>query len=627
MNVVAVIDRVSPEAEGRLRLLGWPLAATPSPGQGAVMVRERLTEEDLAAALAEPWVGALELDVAGAHAVGACFRRHLAEGGVGLSLRSDTTYSSEAAPLFARTVLIRLLNAESDDFGLEFVVQEMVANAVLHGNLQVGGVDAQGADGLITFAGRIEAALAQSALASRRVQISASLVGDRLELAVEDDGDGFDQTTPHPNSRRPHGLSLLESMVNDLRIEEGGRRTVAVFLVPSRSLPPLPLGLDEVRVLVVDDNKLNRVLMEALLVNMGVGRVETVDSGEAALAAVERNCPDLIMLDVMMPGIDGFEVCRRLRRRYPLTDLPVIFVTALDGPSDRAACFLAGGSDMVTKPIEANEVAARVGVHLRLGQAMRRLKAYQDRVNEELFAARGAQAALSPSSAELAAVRRRTGLLVEGRIESSFDLGGDFWTVLPAGPNRLMLLVADFTGHGLSAAFNVFRLHLLLSRLPRRMPGPAELLNHLNVELKAVLRPGQFAAALAALIDLEEGVLTYAGGASPPPLILHGGEARLLKVEGAPLGAFLDAEYEEHRVDFPAGAALLAYSDALIESEDAGGTPICDEETLQHWVLAAEEGHSLAEEVLARFREKLPGLPPDDLTLVTVRRPAIEGQT
>lgn len=621
MNVVAVIDRVSPEAEGRLRLLGWPLAATPSLGRGAVMVRERLTMDDLANAVVAPWVGALELDVAGTHAVGACFRRHLAESGVGLSLRSDTAYSSEIAPLFVHAVLNRVLNADNDDFGLEFVVQEMVANAVLHGNLKVGGVDAEGAEGLMAFAERIDAALADPALASRRVQLSASLVGDRLEVAVEDDGDGFDQTSTHPNPRRPHGLTLLEGMVSDLRIEEGGRRTVAVFLVPSRRLPPLPLGLDEVRVLVVDDNKLNRALMEALLVNMGVGRVESVESGEAALAAVEREIPDLIMLDVMMPGIDGFEVCRRLRRRHPLTDLPVIFVTALDGPSDRAACFLAGGSDMVTKPIEANEIAARVGVHLRLGQAMRRLKAYQERVNEELFAARGAQAALSPSSAELAAVRRRTGLVVDGRIESSFDLGGDFWTVLPAGVNRLMLLVADFTGHGLSAAFNVFRLHLLLSRLPRRMPAPAELLNYLNVELKAVLRPGQFAAAFAALIDVEDQTITYAGAASPPPLLIQGRRVRRLEVEGAPLGAFAHAEYEEQCVSMLPGDALLVYSDALTESEDARGNPVCDEDTLERWVLDAEEGHSLAEEVLARFREKLPGLPPDDLTLVAVRRP------
>jgi sigma-B regulation protein RsbU (phosphoserine phosphatase) len=625
MTILAVLEELSPQAEELFQLLGWPVVAqaadSPSNGSRAVMVRERFTPVLLGQCLSPPWVAGIELAGSRNHLVGACFRRHLAEGGLGLSLRTDTAYESDPAPTFADAIVRRLLAPGSQVQDLEFIIQELVTNALLHGNLGVGGIDSDGTGGLDGFGERIAQALADPELSRRRVHISASLVGERLEIAVEDEGPGFDEPHAAPNSRRPHGLALLETMASSLRTEEGGRRSIATLIIPARQLRPEPLGLDTVRVLVVDDNLMNRVLLETLLLRMGVGHVESVESAEKGLAAIERRKPDLVLLDVMMPGMDGFEMCRRLRRLHPLTELPVIFVTALDGPGDRAACFEAGGSDMVAKPFDVGEITSRVGVHLRLGQAVERLKTYQERVHDELSVARAAQAALMPTASEVSAIRARLGMEVDGRIESSSELGGDFWTVLPAGPNQLFLLVADFTGHGPVAAFNVFRLHLLLTRLPRRMPSPAALLGHLNVELKAVLRPGQFAAAFAALIDSETGMMTYAGAASPPPVLQLDGRVRFLDVDGPPLGAFADAEYEESRIYMPHGAVLLAYSDALVESLGADGRLACDKATLTDWVAGAMDGHSLADEVLARFREKVPGELPDDLTLVSIRRP------
>jgi sigma-B regulation protein RsbU (phosphoserine phosphatase) len=623
MTIMAVLEELSPPAEERFRRLGWAvttqvMGSAPN-GSRPVMVRERFTAETLGECLASPWAGGIELSGSQSHLVGACFRRHLAEGGLGLLLRSDTAYEADIAQPFTQALAGRLLAEDSESLGLEFIIQELVTNALLHGNFGTGGIE--GEDGLDGFGERIAEALADPERSRRRVHISASLVDARLEIAVEDEGNGHNQAHVSPDSRRPHGLTLLEALVANLRTEEDGRRTIATLIIPSRQRPPEPLGLDAVRVLVVDDNLMNRVLLETLLLRMGVGHVESVDSGEKGLAAIERRKPDLVLLDVMMPRMDGFEMCRRLRRIHPLTELPVIFVTALDGAGDRAACFEAGGSDMVAKPFDIGEITSRVGVHLRLGQAMDRLKAYQDRVREELGVARAAQAALMPTATELAAIRTRLGLDVEGRIESSSELGGDFWTVLPAGPNQMFLLVADFTGHGPVAAFNVFRLHLLLSRLPRRMPSPSALLGHLNVELKAVLRPGQFAAAFAALIDAETGMMTYAGAASPPPVLQLDGRVRFLDVDGPPLGAFADAEYEESRIYMPHGAVLLAYSDALVESLGEDGQLACNRESLSDWVAGGQDGHSLVHEVLARFREKVPGEPPDDLTLVSIRRP------
>ncbi|HWA61977.1 MAG TPA: response regulator [Caulobacteraceae bacterium] len=104
-------------------------------------------------------------------------------------------------------------------------------------------------------------------------------------------------------------------------------------------------------VLVVDDNLYNVKLLEARLQIAGYA-VETAFNGEEALAAVGRALPDIVLLDVMMPGMDGYEVCRRIRADAATADLPVVFVSALDKPSDRAAGMAAGGDDFITKPVE-----------------------------------------------------------------------------------------------------------------------------------------------------------------------------------------------------------------------------------------------------------------------------------
>jgi sigma-B regulation protein RsbU (phosphoserine phosphatase) len=381
------------------------------------------------------------------------------------------------------------------------------------------------------------------------------------------------------------------------------------------------MRLDTVRVLVVDDNAMNRATLTALLKAMGVGVIDTAADGQEGLAAVEAKRPDLVLLDVMMPQMDGFEMCRRLRKFHPRTELPVLFVTALDEPKQRAACFAAGGTDVVSKPFNVAEITARVGVHLENRQLLAGLKDYRARVRHELAVARAAQFALLPEPARLAGIRNRTGIAIEGVIETSSEMGGDFWTVFEPdrGSSRIGILLADFAGHGVAASLNVFRLHALMSRRPSVMLGPADLLALLNRELKELLAPGQFAAAFVGVVDGDADTLTYAGASMPSPILVVDGETEVLDTAGPPLGAFADATYDEHVTAMPPGAGLMAYSDALLESL-VEGVPVVDEATLPAWVVTAMAGISPTAGLLSRFREWIPGEPPDDLTLVSVRR-------
>src|SRR5690242_4731841 len=116
-------------------------------------------------------------------------------------------------------------------------------------------------------------------------------------------------------------------------------------------------------ILVVDDTPANIGFLLETLSQAGY-RVRVAPDGESALEQAQYAVPDLVLLDVMMPGIDGFETCRRMRRLPRLEQTPVIFMTALSDAQDKVRAFEAGANDYVTKPFQQEEVLARVRVHL-----------------------------------------------------------------------------------------------------------------------------------------------------------------------------------------------------------------------------------------------------------------------
>jgi two-component system, sensor histidine kinase and response regulator len=127
-------------------------------------------------------------------------------------------------------------------------------------------------------------------------------------------------------------------------------------------------------ILIVDDTPANLGVLVETLGEAGY-QLMVAEDGEEALAQTEQTQPDLILLDVMMPGIDGFETCRRLKARSQTRDVPVLFMTALNETADKVKAFAAGGVDYIGKPIEHDEAMARVRTHLTLGRLRRELEA------------------------------------------------------------------------------------------------------------------------------------------------------------------------------------------------------------------------------------------------------------
>ncbi|MFM7150948.1 MAG: response regulator, partial [Gemmataceae bacterium] len=202
--------------------------------------------------------------------------------------------------------------------------------------------------------------------------------------------------------------------------------------------------LSESRVLIVDDTKSN---IDALVqVLQGDYRLSVALSGEAAIRAVEKSPPDLIMLDVVMPGIDGFEVCRLLREKPIYQDIPIMFLTGLQDVENKARGFEVGGNDYLTKPFEALEVRARVKAHLTA-------KAYSDAVKEKLASemriARDIQAGIL--ECDITRELNGTGLEIFVRLDPAREVGGDLYVVLRL-EDKVMVVVGDVSGKGVPAA-------------------------------------------------------------------------------------------------------------------------------------------------------------------------------
>ncbi|PWC34290.1 SpoIIE family protein phosphatase [Azospirillum sp. TSO35-2] len=382
-----------------------------------------------------------------------------------------------------------------------------------------------------------------------------------------------------------------------------------------------PDGLESARVLVVDDNRINRHLLLALLERGGITLVEQAEDGQDALTRMEHFKPDLVLLDLMMPHMDGFEMCRRLRADPRWKALPVLVQSSLNRAEDRARAFAAGATDYVTKPINAVELLARVRIHLRKRALLRDLEQYHSRTEAELALARNMQVRLLPGPDRLAELEAATGVAVDAHFAPSSELGGDFWGIerLPGG--RIAVYLVDFSGHGVGAALNTFRLDAICRQVGTTALTPAEFLAAVNRRLCGLLPSGQFATMLTGLIDPVAGVFHYASAGSTAPMLWLPGDAapRLGDGTGLPLGLLPSASYDSRQMPLPPGARLFLYSDAAIEIPV--GTDVLDETGLAA-MIARRIDEPDSGRLLAGLLEELRATGPidDDLTALLLTR-------
>lgn len=380
------------------------------------------------------------------------------------------------------------------------------------------------------------------------------------------------------------------------------------------------VDLSAARVLVVDDNELNRKFACLVLERMGLKHVECAVDGREALEKVENFAPDLVLLDLMMPVMDGEEFLRVLRADPARRRLPVLVVSAVTDQETRNQLFALGANDYIGKPIDLHELEARVEVHLRNHLMLADLRRYRDRLAQDLATARHMQHSLLPDRERCAALHERYGLTVDAVFLPSDELGGDLWGLSAVDDRHAAVFTVDFSGHGVAASINTFRLHVLLESLGGLMAVPDLLLARANAALCQILPRGQFATMTAAVFDVDSRVLTLANAGGPAPILaLPGEEPRPVHVGGLPLGISPAARFATKDLAFPPGSRLSLFSDAVIDAEGGDGTALGDEGALDLARLAAFSApERAARTAVEAFLRLVPGDPADDVTWVQI---------
>ena len=379
--------------------------------------------------------------------------------------------------------------------------------------------------------------------------------------------------------------------------------------------------LADALVLVVDDEAFNRVLIESLLRKGGFRAVVSVADGASALAFVEQQTPTCILLDVVMPGIDGLEVCRRLRADPRFAHIPVIVQTAMASPKQRRAAFAAGASDVVAKPYDPAELEARVRVHLSNALLSADLLAYRKHMEFELREARVLSETVLPQPALLADIATH-GLTLSHFYHPCTTIGGDYWNTWILTDGTVALAFADVSGHGVSAALRMFALHTLMMPPPPFGADPSAVTAHLDRRLHAYgHNRAQYVAGVYGVIDPARRTFRFVpGGLRDAFLRRRDGTLHPVSLSGLPFGLLAETARPTSEVRFEEGETLILYSDALVECDGPDGPR--SEEDLLAWMaplLATDPpppdrlGPWLAERFLAAFGEGVS----DDLLIVT----------
>jgi sigma-B regulation protein RsbU (phosphoserine phosphatase) len=323
---------------------------------------------------------------------------------------------------------------------------------------------------------------------------------------------------------------------------------------------------DRKTLLLVDDAPANIQVANAILKDDYKVRIAT--SGPKALELVKaKPLPDLILLDVEMPEMDGYEVCRRLKIDPGTRDIPVIFLTGKTEAEDETRGFGVGAVDYIHKPFSPAVVKARVQTHLALRETREQLARQLAAIQNELEMARKIQLSILPREVPPAA-----GVEIAARYVPMTSVAGDFYDFIPVDDRRFGALVADVSGHGVPAALVASMLKIALAAQAPDAADPARVLAGLNQALCGKFE-SHFVTAAYLYVDTEKGTIDYAG-AGHPPMILYGkaaGSARAVQQNGLFLGMFPHATYTGVQVPIAAGDRCAVYTDGISEARNRAG--------------------------------------------------------
>ncbi|HBN26249.1 MAG TPA: histidine kinase [Desulfobacteraceae bacterium] len=310
-------------------------------------------------------------------------------------------------------------------------------------------------------------------------------------------------------------------------------------------------------ILIIDDNVLNNKLMEMALTKEGY-RVLTSSDGPTGRHIASELHPDLILLDIIMPGENGFEVIKKLKKNAETASIPIIFITGKDDLDTKIQSFNFGAVDYITKPFHTLEVIARIRLHLKLSLATNYLIASQTKKLKQIHTT---QQSMLISSKSLP--KANFAVWYKALLEA----GGDFYDIFQISEEIYGYFIADVSGHDIATGFITAAVKVLLKQNCLPMYSPMESMQMLNNILTDQLPGSKYITACYAKLNRKSRRLTVVNAGHPPLIFIpKEREAFLVELTGDVIGMFKNTCFESIDIKVNKGDRFVMITDGVIEN-------------------------------------------------------------
>ncbi|MEK4467345.1 MULTISPECIES: fused response regulator/phosphatase [Bacillus] len=374
-------------------------------------------------------------------------------------------------------------------------------------------------------------------------------------------------------------------------------------------------------ILIVDDNPVNIFVIEKILKQAGYQDLVSLNSAQELFEYIHfgkdssrHNEIDLILLDIMMPEIDGLEVCRRLQNKKKFKDIPIIFVTALEDANKLAEALDIGAMDYITKPINKVELLARMRVALRLKSELNWHKEQEENLRNELDLATQVQRNL------LSSPLREDHIKIEASYLPSFKLAGDMYYWYKIDENRYGIILLDVMGHGVSASLVCMFISSVLRETIKCLIDPELVIKDLNKYMTLLHNENDnipyYFTAIYLVVNTENRTIEYVNAGHPSGYVLVD-EENIIELDrgSCAVGFFDEIKVEKTVIPFEKNAQILLFTDGVLES--IANDEFESEEKLR--TFTERKWGDLEEEIEGFYKEEQKKTQSDDMCLIMIQ--------
>jgi sigma-B regulation protein RsbU (phosphoserine phosphatase) len=331
------------------------------------------------------------------------------------------------------------------------------------------------------------------------------------------------------------------------------------------------------RLLIVDDNPNNRFTLKRRLAREGYSLVTEAENGRQAIELLETKSFDLVLLDIMMPDINGYEVLEHIKKDPKRRDIPVIMISAIDEVESVVRCIEIGAEDYLPKPFNVTLLRARVGASLEKKRMRDEITRHVERMERELANARAIQLSMVPTDFPKPEPERPVSVFAV--LRPAREIGGDLYDFFWVAPDVICLVVADVSDKGAPAALYMARaktvIRLVATQLAEANGGafsPADLVTKANSELCRDNPHVMFVTLFLCLLNVRTGELAWCNaGHNAPYLFNRDGMLTALHTEDIPAGLEPTFAFSSKSGQFSDGGGLFIFSDGITEAMNEQG--------------------------------------------------------